>query len=193
MNVAGRDLTFFPTAGRFRAWLSKNSIGQTELLVGFYKVGSGLPSMTWPDAVDEALCFGWIDGLRRGIDEQTYSIRFTPRKRSSIWSAVNIRKYELLLAAGRLTPAGIEAFAHRQESRSRVYAHEQTVSPELSAEESSVFRLHEKAWTYFEACPPGYRKLMLHWITKAKRAPTRSTRFQALLKACAAAERVALW
>ena len=117
--------TFFATPQAFRQWLERHAASAPELLVGFHKVGSGRPSMGWSESVDEALCFGWIDGIRRRLDEHTYSIRFTPRKPSSIWSAVNIAKVEQLQAAGRMTPAGLAAFAHRKAHKSAIYSHEQ--------------------------------------------------------------------
>ncbi|PJI95418.1 uncharacterized protein YdeI (YjbR/CyaY-like superfamily) [Acidovorax sp. 69] len=185
--------TFFTTSAAFRDWLQAHAAGSEELLVGFHKVGSGCPSMTWSESVDEALCFGWIDGVRRRIDDHTYSIRFTPRKQSSIWSAVNIAKMAQLHAAGRVTPAGLEAFAHRKADKSAIYSHEQAAAAELPAAQLREFQRHKKAWRFFEATPPGYRKAMLHWVTSAKRPPTRETRFAQLLAACAAGERVDLW
>jgi uncharacterized protein YdeI (YjbR/CyaY-like superfamily) len=160
------------------------------LLVGFHKVDSGRPSMTWPESVDEALCFGWIDGVRKRIDEHAYSIRFTPRKPASIWSAVNIAKFEQLSASGRMTPAGAAAFAHRTEAKSGVYAYEQADTAELSAAETRAFKRDKAAWKYFEATPPGYRKVILHWITSAKREETRASRFATFVQACAAGKRL---
>ena len=117
-------IVFFPTQTDFRRWLAENHERETELLVGFYKVGSNKPSMTWPQSVDEALCFGWIDGVRRSVDAESYSIRFTPRKAKSVWSVVNIKKVAELTAKGAMKPAGIAAFEKREESRSKIYAYE---------------------------------------------------------------------
>ncbi len=182
--------TFFESALAFRRWLEANASAETELLVGFRKVGSGAPSISWPESVDQALCFGWIDGIRRRIDGETYSIRFTPRRPTSIWSAVNIAKMERLRAEGRLTPAGERAFAHRQEHRSNVYAYEQAVSAELAAAELREFQRRTDAWEFWEDTPPGYKKTLLHWITTAKRAETRASRLTTLIGACAAGKRL---
>lgn len=181
---------FFADAAAFRRWLEAHADSASELLVGFHKVGSGRPSMRWSESVDEALCFGWIDGMRRRIDESSYSIRFTPRKANSIWSAVNIAKVEALRAQGRMRPAGEAAFARRSEARSAVYAFEQATVAELSAEELSAFQRDAVAWTYFESTPPGYRKTVLHWVTTAKKAATRADRLAKLMAACAGQRRL---
>ncbi|KFI08912.1 YdeI family protein [Massilia sp. BSC265] len=181
---------FFADAAAFRAWLAAHAATATELLVGFHKVGSGRPCMSWSESVDEALCFGWIDGVRRRIDDDTYSIRFTPRKRDSIWSVVNIARMDKLRADGRMTPAGEAAFAHRSAAKSGVYSHERLDAPELTDEELARFRQDAAAWAYFEAVPPGYRKTVLHWITAAKKAETRAGRLDKLMQACAAGRRL---
>lgn len=181
---------FFESAEQFRAWLQANASASAELLVGYCKVDSGRPSMTWSESVDEALCFGWIDGVRRRIDDHAYSIRFTPRKASSIWSAVNIAKFAKLQEQGRMTWAGEKAFAGRTAGKSVVYAYEQEVTAELSRDELRVFRRNTVAWKFFAATPPGYKKVILHWITTAKRAETRASRFSTLVAACAAGERL---
>lgn len=181
---------FFADAPAFRHWLEANAATATELIVGFHKVGSGRPSMSWPESVDEALCFGWIDGVRKRIDDQAYLIRFTPRQPSSIWSAVNIAKFEALQAQGRMTAAGVQAFARRQEARSVVYAYEQPATAELTPQELRDFRRERAAWAYFESTPPGYRKVVLHWVTTAKRAPTRASRLATLVQACRAGTRL---
>lgn len=185
--------TFFATSAAFRRWLQKHAAQSAELLVGFHKVGSGRPCMTWSESVDEALCFGWIDGVRRRIDEHSYSIRFTPRKPASIWSAVNIAKMEQLQVAGRMTPAGLAAFSHRQAHKSAIYSHEQPSAAELPEAQLREFKRHRKAWQFFEAAPAGYRKSMLHWVTSAKRAETRESRFAQLLAASRAGARIDLW
>jgi uncharacterized protein YdeI (YjbR/CyaY-like superfamily) len=182
--------TFFESAQAFRRWLELNAASAPELVVGFHKVGTGRPSMSWPASVDEALCFGWIDGVRKRIDGQSYLIRFTPRKPTSIWSAINIAKFEQLQAQGRMTPAGARAFAHRKAEKSAIYAYEQERTAELSAPELSLFRRDKAAWAFFECTPPGYRKVILHWVTTAKRAETRASRFNTLLQACAAGQRL---
>lgn len=181
---------FFTTPKAFRAWLKANASTATELLVGFHKVDSGNPSMTWSESVDEALCFGWIDGVRRRIDDETYSIRFTPRKPTSIWSNINIAKYKKLEAEGRMTTAGAIAFTHRKDAKSGIYAFEQAGTAELTAAELRMFKREKVAWKFFEATPPGYKKVILHWVTTAKRAETRAARLTKLVEACAAGERL---
>lgn len=185
--------TFFAAPAAFRQWLQAHAASSSELIVGFHKVASGQPCMTWSESVDEALCFGWIDGVRRRIDDHTYSIRFTPRKPSSIWSAVNIAKMEQLQTAGRMTPAGLQAFAHRKAGKSAIYSHEQATPAELPASQLREFQRHKKAWQFFETTPPSYQKTLLHWVTSAKRPETRAARFAQLLAACMARERLDLW
>jgi uncharacterized protein YdeI (YjbR/CyaY-like superfamily) len=181
---------FFATPEDFRKWLKKNAATAPELAVGYWKVGSGRPSMTWPESVDEALCFGWIDGVRRRIDDDAYQIRFTPRCPTSIWSAVNLKKYEQLLAAGRVTETGKRAYASRTEEKSKVYAYEQPATADLTLEELRAFKAVSGAWNHFEACPPSYRKVLLHWITGAKRPDTRAVRLGKLIAACGKGERL---
>jgi len=181
---------FFADAPAFRAWLDTHAATSTELLVGFYKVGSGQPCMSWSESVDEALCHGWIDGRRKRIDNETYSIRFTPRKPSSIWSLVNIAKMDKLRAEGKMQPAGDACFALRLEAKSGIYAHERSDVPELLDAERERFQENAQAWDYFQAAPPGYRKVILHWITNAKREETRSKRLAQLMQACVAGERL---
>jgi uncharacterized protein YdeI (YjbR/CyaY-like superfamily) len=182
--------TFFADAAAFRAWLDTHAATSSELLVGFYKVGSGQPSMSWSASVDEALCYGWIDGRRKRIDDDTYSIRFTPRKPGSIWSVVNIAKMDKLRAEGKMQPAGEACFALRLEAKSGIYAHERSDVPELLAAERERFQENAQAWDYFQSAPPGYRKVILHWITSAKREETRSKRLAQLMQACVAGERL---
>jgi uncharacterized protein YdeI (YjbR/CyaY-like superfamily) len=182
--------TFFETAAAFRSWLEANHASVPELLVGFRKVGSGLPSMSWPESVDEALCFGWIDGVRKRIDDESYTIRFTPRRAGSIWSLVNISKVEQLVAQGRMRPPGFTAYEGRTEKRSGIYAFEQGQPAELSVAEVRGFKKNKIAWNYFEAAPPSYKKVMLHWIVGAKQAATRERRFVQLVRACADQRRI---
>lgn len=181
---------FFQTAAAFRAWLEANASTANELLVGYHKVATGRASMTWPESVDEALCFGWIDGVRKRIDDDTYSIRFSPRKPTSIWSAVNIGKFEQLRAQGRMTPAGEKAFANRTEAKSVVYAYEQASTAELSPDETRTFQRNKVAWRFFEGTPPSYKKVILHWVTTARRAETRAARLSRLVEACAEGRRL---
>lgn len=181
---------FFETAEAFRAWLEARASTELELLVGYHKVATGRPSMSWSESVDVALCFGWIDGVRKRIDDDSYSIRFTPRKATSIWSAINIAKFERLHAQGRMTAAGERAFASRSEAKSAVYAYEQDAMAELSSSELKEFKRHKAAWRFFQATPPSYKKVMLHWVTTAKRAETRAARFGKLVEACACGQRL---
>jgi uncharacterized protein YdeI (YjbR/CyaY-like superfamily) len=177
--------TYFATPQAMRAWLRANAQSMTELRVGFYKLGSGRPSITWPQAVDEALCVGWVDGVRHRIDEHCYQIRFTPRKLNSIWSAVNIERVRVLTEAGRMQPAGLAAFARRRENKSRIYSYEQAAASSLSPKELNLFKSKKSAWTFFEAQPPSYRKKLLWRIVSAKQQSTRDKRFAALVTASA--------
>lgn len=142
------------------------------------------------ESVDEALRYGWIDGVRKRLDDVSYSVRFTPRRRGSIWSAVNIGKYQALLAQGRVTPAGALAFAQRTDGKTAIYAYEQAHTAELSALELAAFGRDAAAWAYFEACPAGYKKVMLHWVTTAKKPETRVARLAKLMEACRAGIRL---
>ena len=182
--------SFFATAELWRAWLDKNAASSTEILVGFWKVDSTKQSMTWSQSVDEAICFGWIDGVRKRIDDQAYQIRFTPRKPASVWSAVNIKKVEQLTASGRMTESGLQAYSHRVQSKSVIYAYEQPAQAELTASELGDFMENKSAWTFFESCPPSYRKVLLHWITHAKKPETRQARLLKAIKASQVGKRL---
>ncbi len=171
---------FFPTQSDFRQWLDENHELETELLVGFYKVGSGKPSMSWSQSVDEALCFGWIDGVRRSIDGESYSIRFTPRKPKSVWSAVNIKKVAELTEKDLMKPAGIAAFAKREETKSKIYAYENEPA-KLSVEFAEKFKADKKAWEFFSKQAPSYQKRAIYWIMSAKQEATRYTRLERLI------------
>src|SRR5437762_4899578 len=175
-------IKFFKTPSGFRQWLAANHAKSKELWVGFYKKSSGKPSITWPESVDEALCFGWIDGIRKRIDEDSYVIRFTPRKTSSVWSSVNIRNVERLIDQNRMEPLGLKAFAARKEYRSGIYSYEQR-SPELVEPYLGKLKRNKAAWKFFQAQPPGYRKMMNWWIVSAKREETRMVRLSKLIDA----------
>lgn len=175
------NITFFKTPADFRKWLEKHHETEQELWVGFYKKDSGKPSITWPESVDEALCFGWIDGVRKSVDETRYKIRFTPRKRGSIWSAVNIKRAEALIEEGRMRPAGLQAFQNRKEDRARVYSYEQPGGPKLSEEYEEKLRVNPKAWEFFQAQTPSYRKTTCWWIMSAKKEETRLRRLDQLI------------
>ena len=183
-------LTFFKTPAEFRAWLARHGAVESELVVGFYKRESGRPSMTWSESVDEALCFGWIDGVRTRIDEHSYKIRFSPRKPTSIWSAVNVEKVRVLQAAGRMTKAGLDAFARRSEERSRAYSYEQTKRAVLEPAQEAKFKKNKKAWKFFEAQPPSYRRMAAWYVVSAKRPETRQTRLTKVIEASANGVRI---
>ncbi|TDX09886.1 YdeI/OmpD-associated family protein [Flavobacterium sp. S87F.05.LMB.W.Kidney.N] len=169
--------TFFANQSEFRKWLEKNHQKEKELLVGFYKVNSKKPSMSWSESVDQALCFGWIDGVRKSIDQDSYTIRFTPRKPSSIWSAINIQKMEDLTKVGLMTDAGLKAFSFRTESKSKIYLHEKEPVPLDEAYEKE-FKSNKIAWEFFEKQAPSYKKVMIHWIMSAKQEKTRQSRLE---------------
>ncbi|MES2773959.1 MAG: YdeI/OmpD-associated family protein [Bacteroidota bacterium] len=172
--------TFFSKPSEFRQWLQKNHKKETELLVGFYKVDSGLPSMTWSQSVDEALCFGWIDGVRKSIDKDSYTIRFTPRKPTSIWSAINIEKMEQLTKQGLVKPAGLASFELRKEHKSRIYSHENEAAT-LAAEFLKTFKKNKKAWQFFTTQAASYQKVINHWIMTAKQKETQLRRLEKVM------------
>jgi uncharacterized protein YdeI (YjbR/CyaY-like superfamily) len=183
--------TFFTTPAEFGAWLEANHAQATELWVGFHKKGSGLPSMTWPQAVDEALCFGWIDGIRKSIDETSYANRFTPRKARSTWSAVNHKRAQELIAEGRMRPAGLRAFAARTENTSGIYSYEQRDAAELGDALERQFQANHAAWDFFQAQAASYRKAAIWWVVSAKREETRQRRLTGLIEDSAAGRRIA--
>jgi uncharacterized protein YdeI (YjbR/CyaY-like superfamily) len=173
---------FFRRPEEFRAWLEVYHEEKTELLVGFYKRGSGRASLTWPESVDEALSFGWIDGVRKGIDDSSYTIRFTPRRPKSIWSAINVARVGALTKQGRMRPAGLAAFALRTPERTGVYSFERTTDATLTDDEERTLRASRSASAYFDAQAPGYRRVALHWVTSAKREDTRARRLATLIE-----------
>ncbi|MFZ4797633.1 MAG: YdeI/OmpD-associated family protein [Bacteroidia bacterium] len=180
---------FFSTPLDFRNWLAKNHQNETELLVGYFKVNSGKPSITWSESVDEALCYGWIDGVRKSIDEHSYMIRFTPRKPTSIWSNININKVAELTKKGLMKPAGITAYKHRKEEKSGIYSFE--IEPkELSVEFEQKFMENEVAWNFFIAQAPSYKKVMIHWIMNAKQTATQISRLEKTILASEKLKRV---
>jgi len=181
---------YFKKPEDFRAWLDKNHAKEKELLVGFYKVDSGKPSITWPQSVDEALCYGWIDGVRRRIDDASYSIRFTPRKPTSIWSAVNIKRVAQLTKEGRMRPAGRAAFALRDEKRSAIYSYERG-NTELAGEALATLKQNKKAWAFYNAQAPWYQRNTAHWVMSAKREETRSKRLAELIDCSSRGEWIA--
>jgi uncharacterized protein YdeI (YjbR/CyaY-like superfamily) len=183
------DPVFFASAAEFRDWLAAHAATAPELLVGYWKVGTGRPSMTWAESVDEALCYGWIDGVRRSLGADAYCIRFTPRRRGSRWSAVNVRRVPELAAEGRMTPAGLAAWEARGAANETGYGYtrrDATLPPEYEA----VLRDVAGAGEFWDAQPPSYQRLAASWVTRAKQEETRQRRLAALVDACARGERV---
>lgn len=181
---------FFASPARFRQWLAKSHARAAELWVGFYRKDSGRPSITWPESVDEALCFGWIDGIRKKVDDESYKIRFTPRRPKSIWSAVNIGRVAVLTHEGRMQPAGIAAFARREEATSAIYSFENRESARLPAADEREFRRDPAAWEFFQRQPPGYRRLAAWFVISAKRPETRRKRLDRLITTSRAQRRL---
>lgn len=177
---------FFATPAALEAWLAEHHASARELWVGYYKKDSGHPSITWPESVDEALCVGWIDGLRKGIDEQRYRIRFTPRKPGSNWSAVNVARVAALTAEGRMRPEGLAAFSRRRADRTAIYSHEQRHEAAFDTASDAQFRANEQAWTFFSARPPSYRQAAIRWVMSAKKEETRQRRLETLIADSAA-------
>jgi len=180
---------FFKTPDEFRRWLEAHHRDATALLVGFYKVGSGKPSITWKQSVDEALCFGWIDGVRKRIDDAGYTIRFTPRKPKSYWSLVNVKRAGELIEGGRMTPAGLAAFRARDPEKSRLYSFEAR-NPALDPAYEKRLEANRAAWDYFQAEAPWYRRTISHWVMSAKKEETRVKRLETLIADSAKGRRV---
>lgn len=180
---------FFPTPAAFRAWLKKHHKTATELWVGYYRKDSGKPTITWSESVDEALCFGWIDGIRKKVSDEAYTNRFTPRRAGSNWSAINIAKVEQLTKQKRMQKAGLDAYARRTDARSRVYSYE-SVAGAFPKPLEKVFKANQQAWAFFQAQPPYYRKLMTGWVNGAKQEETRRRRLDKLIKACESGTRL---
>jgi uncharacterized protein YdeI (YjbR/CyaY-like superfamily) len=177
LNPLKQTATFFKTQDEFRKWLESNHNKEKELIVGFYKVNSGKPSMNWSQSVDQALCFGWIDGVRKSIDHESYCIRFTPRRSTSNWSTVNIKKMEDLTKAGLMKPAGLKAFSLREENKSGIYSHEND-TPSLESNYEIQFRENKKAWDFFMKQAPSYKKAIIRWIMSAAQEKTRQSRLE---------------
>ncbi|GAB1473672.1 YdeI/OmpD-associated family protein [Bacteroidota bacterium] len=186
---AKESLTFFKTEDEFREWLEKNHEKEKELLVGFYKVDSGKPSMSWTQSVDQALCFGWIDGIRKSIDEESYCIRFSPRRSNSVWSAINIKKIEELTKAGLMKPAGIKIFNDRNLDKCEVYSYEKEQII-IDSKYENIFRENNIAWDFFMKQAPSYKKAVLRWIMSGKQEDTRLSRLEKTIKASEQLKRV---
>lgn len=180
---------FFRDALALRRWFAAHHASHTVLLLGYWKVGSGRPSVSWPESVDEALCVGWIDGLRKRIDEHSYTIRFTPRKATSVWSAANIARVQVLQSQGRLQAAGLAAYEARRENKSGVYSYEQR-SVDLPRLYAGTLRENAAAWADFQARPASYRKAAMWWIVSAKQEATRLRRLQVLIECGARGENI---
>jgi uncharacterized protein YdeI (YjbR/CyaY-like superfamily) len=180
---------FFATREKFREWLEKNHASAHELAVGFYKKSSGKKSITYAEALDEALCFGWIDGVRRSLDETSYMQRFTPRRPRSIWSLVNVKHVERLKKDGRMHAAGLAAYDQRDPKRTGIYSFE-NAPREISAEYEKEFRKIKGAWEYFQTYPPYLKKTVSYWVMSAKKEETRLVRLRRLIESCARGERI---
>jgi uncharacterized protein YdeI (YjbR/CyaY-like superfamily) len=179
------DVLFFATPDDWRQWLAEHHAERQEVWVGLYKRGSGRPSMTWPEAVDQALCFGWIDGVRKSVDADSYQNRFTPRRPGGTWSEVNIRRVEELTALGLMHPAGLAAFQARTPERSGLYSYEQRDQARLEPAHEQQLRANRPAWDFFQAQPPWYRKTATWWIVSAKQEATRLRRLATLIECSA--------
>jgi len=173
---------FFPTPADFRAWLQTNHDKFRELLVGFYKKSSGKPSITWPESVQVALCFGWIDGVRKSIDETSYMIRFTPRKPTSTWSSINIKLVRELAKKGLMHPAGLKAFTARNVEKSAIYSYEQRKAAQFTREQAKQFRANKAAWEFFRSQPPWYQRVTTYWVISAKKEETKRKRLSLLIE-----------
>lgn len=188
------DVIFFASPAEFRQWLHENHDKATELLVGYYKKGTGKPSMTWQESVDQALAYGWIDGVRKSIDDKSYKIRFTPRKARSTWSNVNIKRVGELTEQGLMHPAGLKAFEQRAGERSGIYAFEQPdEASKLSDEEEKQFRTNERAWAYFQQEAPHYQRGARWWVVSAKKPETRQKRLAQLIEDSEHERRISLY
>ncbi len=183
------DIVYFPNPAAFRKWLQKHHAVEKHLWVGFHRKGTGTPSLTWQESVDEALCFGWIDGIRKRIDEDRYTIRFTPRKPTSNWSAINIARVKVLTKQGLMKAAGLAAYAKRDEKRSAIYAYENRPKA-LAPEYETELRRNARAAVFFDALPPAFRRLMAYWVMSAKKEETRQSRLAKLIAASAAGKRL---
>lgn len=183
------NLVFFPTQKHLRKWFEKNHKKEKELLAGYYKVSSGKPSVTWSQSVDEALCFGWIDGIRKSVDKESYCIRFTPRNPKSNWSAININKVKYLTELGLMKPEGLKAFSYRKEEKSKIYAYE---NPEVQLDKSfeKLFKANKKAWAFYQTTTLTYRKVTTRWVMSAKQESTRLKRLNELINDCAAGKKI---
>ena len=183
--MATRTPIFFASAAEFRDWLDQHAATATEVVVGFHKRATGEPSLAWPESVDEALCYGWIDGIRRSYGADAYCNRFTPRRKGSNWSAINIKRVAELTKEGRMQPAGLAAFARRTEAKSRIYTYEQKDTPKFEPKLEKRFKANKDAWAFFQTLPPYYRKGETQWVSSAKQEETKLRRLEKVIEACA--------
>jgi uncharacterized protein YdeI (YjbR/CyaY-like superfamily) len=174
--------TFFPTPADFRTWLEAHHDKLREQLVGFHKKASGKPSITWPESVEVALCFGWIDGVRKSLDETSYTIRFTPRKPTSAWSSININLVRKLTKQRLMHPAGLRAYAARSAKKSAIYSYEQPNSAQFTREQEKQFRANKAAWDFFHSQAPWYQRVTTYWVISAKREDTKLKRLSELIE-----------
>ena len=181
MKPKANSPIFFAKSDDFRRWLEKHHQITTEQWVGFHRKSSRRASITWPEAVDEALCFGWIDGLRKTIDAESYKIRFTPRRSNSIWSAINIARMKELIFERRVRTAGMTAFQKRTPAKSHVYSYENRKAARLGRAATNLFRAESAAWTFFQRQPKSYRQTAIWWVVSAKRPQTQENRLQRLM------------
>jgi len=182
---------FFATPDEWRAWLGRHHASAEELWVGFYKRGTGRPSITWPESVDQALCYGWIDGVRRSLGQESYAIRFTPRRAGGTWSRINLKRVGELEALGLMHQAGRTAHAARTAAKSGIYSYERRDQARLAPEQERAFKRNRKAWSYFQSQAPWYRRTATHWVVSAKREETRAKRLATLIADSAAGRRIA--
>ena len=183
------DAIYFESPAAFRRWLEKHHRTAEEVLVGYHKRHTKRPSLTWQESVDEALCIGWIDGIRRSVDADRYTIRFTPRRKGSIWSAVNVRRVAALTEEGRMRPSGLAAFEARTAEKTALYSYERQRAA-LTKAQLATFKKNTAAWKFFEAQPPGYRKIAAFYVSSAKKVETQARRLQRLIDDSAAGRKI---
>ena len=184
------DILFFATPNDFRNWLAENYDQHTELWVGYYKKSTKKASITWPESVDQALCYGWIDGIRKSVDEESYKIRFTPRRPNSVWSAVNLKKMKELIAEGLMEKPGLEIYEKRKAEKEQIYAYEQKQAAALPEAYEKLLKANEAAWAFFEKSAPYYKRQMTWWIISAKKKATQINRLNKLIEHSAEGKKV---
>lgn len=191
IKTMSNEATFFESTTEFRNWLDENHDEEEVVWVGYYKVSTGKLSLRWEESVREALCFGWIDGLRKSIDEESYKIRFTPRKSNSHWSKKNVEMVEELIAAGKMKSAGLEAYENRDKQNTGTASYERE-DVELKEEYKKQLKANKRAWDFFQELAPGYTKTSVHWVMSAKREDTRQRRLKVLIESCEKEQKIPL-